>query len=774
MSDPNQPPFHYHPYQSSAEYHENEPKPFFGGAPPGYIQTPLGPPSNYDVISGPSEPSPNASRVVFEDGSLNKKVQIPRSANSSTWTTSGRVSRACENCREQKAKCSGHRPTCQRCQESGLQCSYGDRKREKMAKQLNDLTTQVEVYEALLREVCSKLDSQTVEYVEQVIGKQNLNNNTSAPDRRGSTISSTSRTDASLLQTPNPNTLLGGLDYTNEDFNRDEKVQAIGFVGEHSEIAWLHRLQKLLDSSHPASPQEQSGQPSIASSNFFLDDSEVPINQDADPGRRPPQAVADQLVDIYFNVVNHSFPIIARSLFFDQYKLFYARSVRPGDRWLAILNLVFAIAVRYTRQTRAGLGEAVDDDRTYFSRAWKLSMSGAALLEHPNLQQVQVEGLISFYLLSIGQVNRCALFLLSWRICGVALRSAGTMGLNLRNESKSLNPPSKEARYRVWWSLYTLDLTLCVMTGRPPSCSDEFFTTPLPAPFEEETFKEAVYAQQLMKDNEARGIFMETLGLGRSGYLASDTASPDTSDPLLPSLSKQCEQIASSAVEALEPNSSLYFLHVIDLAFIVRETIDTLYAPGASRMLWGEIEMAISTLNGKLDAWLTRLPVAFQFTRGTREFERERTNMAFYFHSAKILVTQPCFSRVTRQGSGTDIAGKFCESTAIACIDLAVQMLELVPEHPNFSWIYRISPWWCMLHMLMQPITIILTELLLAKPDTTKRRKLLRVVSKTTRWLAELSTKDPEFERGEKVCRELVTQHDPQLAMEIYGDREGR
>jgi hypothetical protein len=29
-----------------------------------------------------------------------------------------------------------------------------------------------------------------------------------------------------------------------------------------------------------------------------------------------------------------------------------------------------------------------------------------ALLSHPNLQQVQVEGLSAFYLLSVGQVNR--------------------------------------------------------------------------------------------------------------------------------------------------------------------------------------------------------------------------------------------------------------------------------------------------------------------------------------------------------------------------------
>jgi hypothetical protein len=64
----------------------------------------------------------------------NTKVQIPRIAHSGNWNTSGRVSRACDNCREQKAKCSGHSPACDRCEDAGIRCLYGDRKGEKIAK----------------------------------------------------------------------------------------------------------------------------------------------------------------------------------------------------------------------------------------------------------------------------------------------------------------------------------------------------------------------------------------------------------------------------------------------------------------------------------------------------------------------------------------------------------------------------------------------------------------------------------------------------------------
>lgn len=65
------------------------------------------------------------------------KVAIPRAPNLSEQSNvNKRVGRACEPCREQKTKCSGDRPTCQRCQDLGLTCLYGDRKRERTAKSL--------------------------------------------------------------------------------------------------------------------------------------------------------------------------------------------------------------------------------------------------------------------------------------------------------------------------------------------------------------------------------------------------------------------------------------------------------------------------------------------------------------------------------------------------------------------------------------------------------------------------------------------------------------
>lgn len=112
-------------------------------------------------------------------------------------------------------------------------------------------------------------------------------------------------------------------------------------------------------------------------------------------------------MDLYFQTVHPAFPIIGKGVFLGQYRSFYTNpNVRPGKRWIAVLNLVFAIAARYTLLIGDGLEGDGDDHLSYFARAWRLSIDNVALLDHPNLQQVQVEGLTAFYLLSTGQVNR--------------------------------------------------------------------------------------------------------------------------------------------------------------------------------------------------------------------------------------------------------------------------------------------------------------------------------------------------------------------------------
>jgi hypothetical protein len=62
------------------------------------------------------------------------KIAIPRSSNFELLPSKRRVSRACDPCREQKTKCTGQRPSCQRCRQCDITCIYSDKKRERDVK----------------------------------------------------------------------------------------------------------------------------------------------------------------------------------------------------------------------------------------------------------------------------------------------------------------------------------------------------------------------------------------------------------------------------------------------------------------------------------------------------------------------------------------------------------------------------------------------------------------------------------------------------------------
>lgn len=299
-------------------------------------------------------------------------------------------------------------------------------------RQLNDLANQIQAYDGLVRDIRPKLDALSAQRVERVLKEVSTHFHLKLPFHPLETCNRKTNVceQFSSFQIPaSPSTFgptipghistavtssLGAIDHTDEDFNRDEKVQALGFVGEHSEIAWLYRLKRELDkeSLAAATPDSVSvkdswDRHSVASVNFFLDDSQILVIDNVDLLQRPPQAVADNLMELYFQIVHPSFPILGKVTFWSQYRSFYANPfVWPGKRWMAILNLVFALAAKYSQLVQEDTKNLQEGHVLYFSRAFKLSMSDVALLDHPNLQQVQVEGLASFYLLSIGQINR--------------------------------------------------------------------------------------------------------------------------------------------------------------------------------------------------------------------------------------------------------------------------------------------------------------------------------------------------------------------------------
>lgn len=225
----------------------------------------------------------------------------------------------------------------------------------------------------------------------------------------------------------------GALDKTLEDFAANEKSRSTGFMGKNSEITWMQRLRHEnvygsasgafgpelapqndgefpnLEHSHsrgsqPPPPDSEEAF-SVQDASYHLDDFAIPGLDSVDAYELPTFDTANHLFDAYIARVHPSFPIIGKATFTSQYRRFMNGEI-PGAKWLAILNLIFAISARYSHLIRAEWRGDDRDHLIYFTRARVLSMNSDSLLQHPDLQQIQVSGLMAFYLLCTSQVNR--------------------------------------------------------------------------------------------------------------------------------------------------------------------------------------------------------------------------------------------------------------------------------------------------------------------------------------------------------------------------------
>lgn len=228
----------------------------------------------------------------------------------------------------------------------------------------------------------------------------------------------TQNSDGDLEDCPSPTSSAGslsGLDVIDEDFNRSEISRGAGFVGKNSEISWLqaldadterHVIERDESDERPDGDWPHDDDNSVASKTYHANEDEIFEPEQLDPYGVPPKHVADAYYSVYLESVGPSFPIIREPLFSAQYRRFYATETRnPGDKWLCILNLIFAIAARHRtlagRPVHGGL-----PDYVFFSRAKALSANEALVFNHPDLQQVQVEALLAFYFVTRSQINR--------------------------------------------------------------------------------------------------------------------------------------------------------------------------------------------------------------------------------------------------------------------------------------------------------------------------------------------------------------------------------
>ncbi|KAL8714244.1 MAG: hypothetical protein Q9220_001973 [cf. Caloplaca sp. 1 TL-2023] len=580
----------------------------------------------------------------------------------------------------------------------------------------------------------------------------------------------------------------GSLDRIEEDLNRSATSRAIGLLGKVSEVTWIERIRKETDSaagsdeegpeetgksmtfgsgmdaSHDDPGKEVKTQRSMSESTYHCDDLTLKPLDDETALHLPPKAICDSLLASYFECVHPAFPIIRRTQFMKQYSAFSnGIKNKPGRLWLAILNLILAIAARYGNLIQADWARYADDDATFFCRARSLGLDPDVIWVHVELQRIQIMGLASFYLLSTNQINR------AFALSGIATRQAFALGLHLQNSDPKLNKSLKEIRYRVWWAIATNERTLGLMTGRPISFKASDCSAPLPVPLDEDAYS-------LETDPQT----YDTPAIRKLRELPSDQpGSANHSTSTLSSVSSRTAHRSPSAsstplfappsleMQSPQPNVGMFFLYSSKLNALADEVLTQLYQPPVMVKSWAEVQSMISQLRSKLEQWRSLLPPAFDFTveQAGGALLRPRMCLAFSYYSTLIIVNRPCLCKMKEKMPNESERGSNVDDfNATSCVLAARSLIDLLPNRPDPLGLYRVSPWWNMVHHLMQAATVLMLELSFRAshcPDMVD--ELLQAVQKVVSWLYSMSANDKAAGRAWRLSNNLLRKVVPKV-----------
>jgi hypothetical protein len=140
--------------------------------------------------------------------------------------------------------------------------------------------------------------------------------------------------------------------------------------------------------------------------------------------------------------------------------------------WWACLNIVLAL----TYQFRAKASQDMEEDREaweYFQNA--LSVTNQLMTTQPTLESVQA--LLGMSIAILGTPHQGPVALLT----STAIRLAQKLDLHRRFRDPRLSTAEIEERKQVFWVAYSLDKSISLQTGQPPTQSDEDMDVELPS-----------------------------------------------------------------------------------------------------------------------------------------------------------------------------------------------------------------------------------------------------------------------------------------------------
>ena len=164
----------------------------------------------------------------------------------------------------------------------------------------------------------------------------------------------------------------------------------------------------------------------------------------------PPRKTADNLVEVYWELVYPLYPFLDRPLFEDAYQSIWSGSESTTDEriFMCTLNVVLALACQLSESIRPEKRE--DSAKAYFKRAQELLQLD--FWDTGSTELIQCLLLMGQYLQSTSTPHQC------WMVVGHAVRMAQGLGLHLPEcSSELLSIREKEFSRVIWHGCVLMD-----------------------------------------------------------------------------------------------------------------------------------------------------------------------------------------------------------------------------------------------------------------------------------------------------------------------------
>ena len=261
----------------------------------------------------------------------------------------------------------------------------------------------------------------------------------------------------------------------------------------------------------------------------------------------------------------------------------------------------------------------------------------------------------------------------------------------------SISQEDRERRTRTWYSLYSLEVFLAEITGRPKSISLLDVTVDiktLQGP-EDDAGEPPYRFSNVSSHTESRKTWIDFLNLDR------DTPQGMTGG-IMPW--KSFASVGQSAPPSHFPQRLL-------LCQLSDRIASQLYS-GALDDTWSQVQRKIGELQTELRRWEEKLPesLTIQSKGPTDSDPRVKIELNMYYHSLQMILHRPCLCTVVIENE-SDRSREFNRSCARACVHAAMSMLAIMPSNPSAHEAYQLLPWWTLLHYVAQTASVLLLEL---------------------------------------------------------------